>query len=199
MNKLIRLTLLVSLMTPFSMGVWAADDLVSSQLVDEARQWEAKGRDDLAADVWQKILISNPQHGEALVNLGLIKAQEGNLDEAQRLYSHARKLRKAPSGLSKLTAILANPSSSVKPFTFKSSSIPIANASTKASEPLAKRNVPLQAKSIGPQIAYKNSGVSQTPSPAALVDDGIKPAEISKNVVLRPRPCRIPLPPPTQI
>lgn len=199
MNKLICLPLLAWMLSPMSMVAWAADDLMSSQLVDEARQWSVKGRDDLATNIWQKVLISDPQHGEALVNLGLILAKEGNLDTAQRLYSRASKLPKAPSGLSKLTAMLATAAPPVKPLTREVSPFTKANISPKASKPFKEGTVTLQAQSIAPKIPPEASPTSLEPTPKAVLVAEIKPAETAKVVVRKPRPCRIPLPSPTQI
>ncbi|QDL53095.1 hypothetical protein [Rhodoferax aquaticus] len=49
-----------------------AEDLMSSQLADQARQWHEKGRDDLAADLWRKILRADPKHAEAKARLAEI-------------------------------------------------------------------------------------------------------------------------------
>lgn len=84
----------------------AGDDLVSSQMVDEAREWSQKGRDDLAAQVWRKLLRVETRHPEALVKLGLIEARAGNTQEAQALYQRASRLEKPPRGLKELSAAL---------------------------------------------------------------------------------------------
>ncbi|MBX9834543.1 MAG: hypothetical protein K2X65_00010, partial [Burkholderiaceae bacterium] len=51
-----------------------AEDLMTSQLADQARQWQEKGRDDLAADLWRKILRADPKHAEARAKLLQIEA-----------------------------------------------------------------------------------------------------------------------------
>jgi hypothetical protein len=51
-----------------------AEDLMNSQLADQARQWQEKGRDDLAADLWRKILRADPKHAEARAKLLQIEA-----------------------------------------------------------------------------------------------------------------------------
>jgi hypothetical protein len=83
-----------------------ADDLFSSQLVDQARGWQAKGRDDLAADTWRKLLLIDSKHPEALVKLGIIEARAGNRPAAQDLYNRASQLPKPPAGLGGLSALL---------------------------------------------------------------------------------------------
>ncbi len=57
----------------------ASDDLETSQMVDQARQWQQKRRDDLAAEIWRKVLRFDPKHPEALAKLGAIEASAGNL------------------------------------------------------------------------------------------------------------------------
>lgn len=56
----------------------AAEDLVLRQRIDEARQWERKGRDDLATDIWQRILVLDPQNKTAQAALGRIEARAGH-------------------------------------------------------------------------------------------------------------------------
>ena len=56
--------------TAFVLTLWVplfsqADDLFTSQLVDEARVWQNKNRNDLAADAWRKLLVMEPRHPEA--------------------------------------------------------------------------------------------------------------------------------------
>lgn len=86
---------------------WSADDLMSRQMVDQAREWSHKGRDDLAAPVWRRVLIVEPAHPEALVKLGLIEARAGNLQEAQLLHQRASRLNPAPKGLKALSQALS--------------------------------------------------------------------------------------------
>ena len=75
-KKLTCLTLgLATLVAP----TLAADDLETCQMVDQARHWQQKRRDDLAAEVWRKVLRFNPKHPEALAKLGAMEAQAGNL------------------------------------------------------------------------------------------------------------------------
>ena len=82
---------------------WSADDLMASQLVDQAREWQQKDRDDLAAELWRKLLRANPKHPEALVKLGAIEARAGNLKEAEELHKRAAGLAKPPAGLNQLS------------------------------------------------------------------------------------------------
>jgi hypothetical protein len=75
-KKLTCLTLgLAALVAP----TLAADDLETSQMVDQARHWQQKRRDDLAAELWRKVLRFDPKHPEALAKLGAIEARASNL------------------------------------------------------------------------------------------------------------------------
>ncbi len=103
-----RLLCLLSLLIGLSPTVWAIDDLMSRQMVDQARDWSQKGRDDLAASVWRRVLSVEPSHPEALVKLGLIEARAGNLKEARSFYQRASKLVPAPKGLTALSAALGS-------------------------------------------------------------------------------------------
>lgn len=59
----------------------AADDLYTTQIVEQARQWQQKNRDDLAANLWLKVLVVEPKHPEALMSLGAIKARAAAADK----------------------------------------------------------------------------------------------------------------------
>jgi len=99
-GKMVLLMLALGALTQPS---WSADDLMASQWVDPAREWQQKDRDDLAADLWRKLLRANPKHPEALVKLGVIKARAGNLKEAEELHKRAAELAKPPAGLNQLS------------------------------------------------------------------------------------------------
>jgi cytochrome c-type biogenesis protein CcmH/NrfG len=87
-------------------AVMADDDLMSSQMVDQARQWQHKNRSDLAAELWRKLLLTAPRHPEALVKLGTIEARAGNVKEAEALYIRANQLATPPAGLKELYAVI---------------------------------------------------------------------------------------------
>jgi hypothetical protein len=88
-------------------GGYAAGDLVGRQLRDEARMWETKDRDDLAAEAWNRLLLGDPQHGEAMVSLGMIHFRAGDLATARQWYTRASRLRAVPRDLGKLASALA--------------------------------------------------------------------------------------------
>ncbi|MDT8990054.1 hypothetical protein RQP54_04190 [Curvibacter sp. APW13] len=94
---------------------WSADDLLTSQLVDEARAWQSKGRGDLAGNTWRRILITHPDHTEALANLGQLEAKAGNWSEARSLYQRAKRQGKSNPALAKLEALLQQSSTVPEP------------------------------------------------------------------------------------
>ena len=137
-------------MLTLSLGVLAhpvlsADDLIASELVSQAREWQQKNRDDLAAEIWRKLLRANPLHSEALIKLGVIEARAGNRTEAEALYKRADQLEKPPVGLKQLSAALNADQSTVP------------NLQSLPSQPkpkLSTLSVPLEPK-VGKQTHYK--------------------------------------------
>ena len=96
LHAVLKLALCICLLALQSLA-FSADDLVTSQMVDEARMWQSKGRTDLASNIWRRILVTNPQHVEALASLGVTEALAGNWEEAQSLYQRAKRQGKATS------------------------------------------------------------------------------------------------------
>ena len=90
----------------WALPVQAAEDLMSKQLAEQAQRWQQKDRDDLAANIWRKLLTADPDHGEALVNLGLIEVRAGHVREAQVLYNRAAKRTPPAAGLHDLARAL---------------------------------------------------------------------------------------------
>ena len=84
----------------------AADDATVQKLVEQARYWQQKKRDDLAADAWRKLLRTDPDNPLALVQLGTIEASLGNTKEAEELYQRAKGLKAVPLGLTELETAL---------------------------------------------------------------------------------------------
>lgn len=86
-----KLAWLVTVALPLTQPSMAADDLITRQMADEARMWQQKDREDLAANIWRRLLITEPRHRQALVQLGIIEARSGNLAAAESLYARARR------------------------------------------------------------------------------------------------------------
>lgn len=193
----------------------AADDLFSSQLVDQARGWQAKSRDDLAADTWRKLLLIDSKHPEALVKLGLIEARAGNLSEAQNLYNRANQLPKPPVGLSGLSALL-NPAKEPVPVPAPKPAPPPIEEVTKPT-PIVKAKQLMPQKVIAPTLPSqeisprkKTTRIAATPSQplpttkprvsvtteytkgAPSTGITLTASEMVKPAKSKPRPCRIP-------
>lgn len=107
MKKAVLLTMALNL---FVQPVWAQEDLMTSHLADQARHWQQKDRDDIAADIWRSLLRSDPRHGEALVKLGLIEFRSGNRTESRSLLDRASRINPLPRGSGELAAALGDDS-----------------------------------------------------------------------------------------
>lgn len=66
--------------------VHAANELAIKTLTDQARYWQGKGRGDLAADAWKKLLSLDPNHIDALSSLAQFELDNNRL-EASRAYT----------------------------------------------------------------------------------------------------------------
>lgn len=85
----------LALVTPLCL---AADDLMTSRFIEEARQWQLTDRDDMAADLWRRVLLTDPKHPEALGKLRAIEARSGNTKDAQVNTDQANDLKKSVPG-----------------------------------------------------------------------------------------------------
>ncbi|HYF20400.1 MAG TPA: hypothetical protein VEA40_21225, partial [Ramlibacter sp.] len=106
-----------------ALPAWAADDLRTAEMVDQARQWSRKGRDDLAAEIWRRLLIVVPNHPEALVSLGLIEARAGRMAEAQALLTRAQRANVPAARLRELTAAVQGANTAAQAQAAPSSSV----------------------------------------------------------------------------
>lgn len=68
----------------------AANELAIKTLTDQARYWQAKGRGDLAADAWKKLLSLDANHIDALSSLAQFELDNNRL-EASRVYTERLK------------------------------------------------------------------------------------------------------------
>jgi tetratricopeptide (TPR) repeat protein len=101
----IGFSLAVALATAFP-AARAADDSSVQKLIDQARYWQQKKRDDLAAEAWKKLLRTDPNHPLALVQLGSLEALAGHSKEAEELYQRAKALNPQPVGIGELETAL---------------------------------------------------------------------------------------------
>lgn len=176
MLKMRKMALLTLALASLARPVGAADDLMSSQLIDQARHWQQKDRDDIAADLWRKVLRADPKHPEALVKLGVIEARAGNIEEAVALYNRARQLTTPPAGLSELSAALKavkGPPKNLLP-------LPIRKEPSKPVEEVAKTNLDkrVETKSASPH-AIKSNQKAKIQSAASRVEERSRRTEIN--------------------
>src|SRR5690606_37878149 len=59
-------------------------------LLERARYWKARSRPDLAQEALERLLRSNPSHLQALHEMGLLAAQQGNVASARQYLSRLR-------------------------------------------------------------------------------------------------------------
>lgn len=170
-----------------------AEDLLTTQMVDEARMWQSKGRTDLAQDIWRRLLITNARNGEALVGLAQVNIQAGQLNEAQVLLSRAARLSPPPSTLAVATAQLraaqqragAKPEAQEQGTRSNSSSSPRQNGGITTG---ATRSTTLEASPASqPNTAGKPTGSAQTKAVATIRAPSPEP--------VAPRPVEITITP----
>lgn len=61
-----------------------AQSSATQQLVNQGNYWHDQGRDDLAADVWRKLLAVDPAQPDALLGLGMIDLAQGHAPQARQ-------------------------------------------------------------------------------------------------------------------
>ena len=74
-------------------------------LIQKAHSLEGRDRDDLAAQVWQQVLIANPNQPEALVGLARWAKRAGKNDEANAYLSRLRKVAPNSPALTQLESV----------------------------------------------------------------------------------------------
>lgn len=71
---------------------WAQSDVTIQRLLENIAYWQQRGQDDRVADLWNKVLQSDPGHAQALIELAQYQAKRGDKKGA-RVY--IERLRKA--------------------------------------------------------------------------------------------------------
>ncbi|MCA9513573.1 MAG: tetratricopeptide repeat protein, partial [Myxococcales bacterium] len=79
-----------------------AENDALDQLLENVKYWEERGRPDKAAEIWQKVLRSDPNHPGALSALALYAARGGKKAEAE---GYLRRLEAAHPRHPKIAAI----------------------------------------------------------------------------------------------
>lgn len=159
----------------------ATDDLIASEMVDQAREWQQKDRDDLAAEIWRKLLRANPKHPEALIKLGVIEARSGHRSEAKTLYNQASRLTPPPIGLKQLSAALevVQESSADGADSLPKVEPALANPVESAEKTLPRK--PVAPKTVSPSLVTPKAK-AQTPASGTVSNEVVnkKPAHDAK-------------------
>src|SRR4051794_3755176 len=71
-------------------------------LIQKAHSLEARDRADLAAQVWQQVLITNPNQPDALAGLARWAKRSGKMEEANSYIAKLRKVSPDATALSQL-------------------------------------------------------------------------------------------------
>ena len=83
-NKIKPLTLVVMIAFALPFQPAVAQDDIAKRLIIQGYEWHDQGRDDLAAEVWQKLLSIDPKQPDALLGLGLADLSKGDKTAAQK-------------------------------------------------------------------------------------------------------------------
>ncbi|MGY0197180.1 cellulose synthase subunit BcsC-related outer membrane protein [Leptothrix sp. BB-4] len=81
-----------------------ADSPAVRTLIAQARGWQERGRADLAAAAWRKLLAFEPQHAEALVGLAQAQVELGQDEAARDTLASLRRAHPDHPGLRRLEA-----------------------------------------------------------------------------------------------
>ncbi|WP_373048358.1 cellulose synthase subunit BcsC-related outer membrane protein [Vulgatibacter sp.] len=102
MTRKILIMLLAALALPEAAPAQSARE----QLLENARYWEGRGREDKAIEAWEKVLLSDPRNADALVTLGLHHARAGRTAEARSFLDRLRSLAPGHAGVGQLEQAL---------------------------------------------------------------------------------------------
>ncbi len=82
---------IIALITAALSGqVLAVDSQAVLVLTDQARYWQSKGRGDLAAEAWQKLLRADANNADALYGLAMVEMESGRPDGARGYLSRLK-------------------------------------------------------------------------------------------------------------
>jgi len=77
-------------------AVHAESSDVQAQLVAQGQYWQARKNEQRAAEVWQKVLLLNPNQPDALYGMGLIGVRENKPQQAQDYLARLQALSPVP-------------------------------------------------------------------------------------------------------
>lgn len=88
-------------------GVALAEAGLPQQLAEQAQYWQGRGRSDLALQAWNKLLLNDPDHAEALIGLGTLEAQAGRADQAETYLARLAKAHPGHPGIKRVQEAIA--------------------------------------------------------------------------------------------
>jgi tetratricopeptide (TPR) repeat protein len=83
-------------------GAVLAETAPPQRLSEQAQYWQGRGRSDLAVQAWNKLLLSDPDHAEALIGLGTYEAQAGRADQAEAYLARLAKAHPGHPGIKRV-------------------------------------------------------------------------------------------------
>lgn len=151
--------LLLSLGLVLAVPASVAADAATALAIDQARYWEQRGRDDLAAEAWQKVLRIEPRNADALAGLSLAEIRAGHVERAAPYVDQLRAVNPAHPALKRLRDLGAI-SSGARP-----------------AEPSAPASLPVVARpdlAVAPPPTAPNAPAA--PAPNSALDEQIEAA-----------------------
>ena len=110
-----RKSLLLALLSLYTTQVFAvSDSALQQKLLDQAHFWEQRGRDDNAADAWQKLLKIDPANADAMVALGAREARLGNAEQAKNYLARLRDVKASAAQVRQLEEAIRRGASGTK-------------------------------------------------------------------------------------
>ncbi|MFN4089180.1 MAG: cellulose synthase subunit BcsC-related outer membrane protein [Alphaproteobacteria bacterium] len=71
-------------------GAPAATGSAEQVLLERGRYWKNRNRADLAIEAFERLLRSNPNHRQGLLELGMLRAEQGDIEGARQLLARLR-------------------------------------------------------------------------------------------------------------
>lgn len=99
-------TLLMLVASTASAYALDALDPLEQSLIDKASYWSQKGRGDLAAESWNKLLQADPNQPDALTGLGIFEAGQGHAGDAGKYLDALKKSHPGHPGIKKIEAAI---------------------------------------------------------------------------------------------
>src|SRR5690606_12604965 len=75
-------------------------------LLEQSKLWQSRGRDDLAAEALDKLLVSFPNHPEGLGEMALLHLRAGRIEDVRRVLEQLRKNHPRHANIARIEALL---------------------------------------------------------------------------------------------